>query len=171
MGNEKDIIKDFREVEKHRLVYFIADEAERKYREFKKAEKDTSTFLYIGDFRPLSNKGSNSSNSLELILPSEIFTTVDYSSVLLSLLRVFDLDRSSPDFESGSGKAFADEKTQNLNRFKQEYPDSKLHIEYMSFGLIAPEDEERRIVRSRFFDPVTKEPLTEVWEAVKFKTS
>lgn len=154
--------------EKQKFIYFIKDEAERKYKEFKNSNADTSVILYTGDFRPLANKAS-SNGELELVLPSEIFITVSYSLVFLSILRVFDLDRSSNDFESGRGMGFTDIKTANLNRFRKEHPDTKLKREYMLFELIAPEDETRMIIRTRFSDPITKEPLTEVWEAIKYK--
>jgi hypothetical protein len=156
------------DIEKHRLVYFIKDEAEAKYKKLKRTESECKEILYAGDFRPLANRGSNNGN-LELMLPSEIFATVDYLTIYRSLLSVFDLDRDSNDFESGTGTELPDMETKNIGRFKKEHPDTRLKTEYMYFGLVAPEDERRIIIRTRYFDPVTNEPLSEVWEAVKNK--
>lgn len=156
------------EIERHRLVYFIKDEAERKYKEFKNNDGEVSVVLYQGDFRPLVNRARNN-GELELMLPSEIFITVPYSLVFLSILRVFDLDRSSNDFDGGNGMVATDINTANLNRFRKEHPDSKLRTDYMLFELIAPEDEERTVIGTRFSDPITKEPLTLLFEAIKYK--
>lgn len=156
------------DIEKNRLVYFIKDEAEAKYKKLKKNENEGMEILYAGDFRPLANRGSNVGN-LELVLPSEIFTTIEYSVLFRSLLQVFDLDRDSNDFESGSGSSFPEVNTPSLTRFKKEHPDTKLKTQYMFFGLVAPVDEQRMVIRTRYFEPVTGEPLSEVWEAVKYK--
>lgn len=158
------------DVEKHRLLYFIKDEAEKKYKKVKKFEGECSEIIYAGDFRPLPNRGSNN-GSLELMLPTEIFTTVEYNRVFRSLLQVFDLDRDSNDFEAGTGSTLPDEYTKNLTKFSKEHPEVKLKTEYMFFGLQAPDDEQRMIIRTRYFDPVTNEPLTEIWEALKYKLS
>lgn len=166
----EDLTVNFADKEKHRAIYFIKDEAERKYKEFKNSNTDASVILYVGDFRPLANRGSNR-EELELVLPSEIFITVSYSLIFLNLLRVFDLDRSSSNFEGGSGISFTNVNTANLNRFRKDHPDSKLKTDHMFFELIAPQDETRMIIRTRFSDPITKEPLTEVWEAVKYKNN
>ncbi len=169
MKTEKEKQKpNVMDIEKYRLAYLIKDEAERKYKEFKKIDNQARVILYAGDFRPLSNKASNK-GELELMLPSEIFITVEYSLILRSILGVFDLDRASNDFESGTGMSFTDIDTASLNRFRKEHPDIKLKTEYMFFELISPENEQRAIIRTRFSDPITKESLSEAWEAVKYK--
>lgn len=167
MDTERNKQPNLSKVEKNRLLYFIKDEIETKYKEFKRADGENTTLLYVGDFRPLQNAGSNNGN-LELLLPSEMFITVDYSEVFISILRTFDLDRASNDFESGTGGCFTELSTNNLNRFKKEHPDVKLKTEYMFFELESGSNEQRMISRTRFIDPVTKELLTEAWEATKY---
>ena len=158
------------EENRKRYLYFVADEVEKKYKEHKKQESESLvTTLFVGDFRPLSNRHKEALNSLELLIPGEFFQTIEYSRVLLVILRAFNLDRASSDYETGTNYSLPDDKSYNLDRFKKDHPGIKLKSEYMFFELKSPKNESSMIIRQRYFDPINKEPLTEVWSASKFK--
>ena len=137
-----------------------------KYHLFKRLRSDKIT-LFKADFLPMPAAYSyDLYSALEVTLPedSSLGTIgAKYSNPRNAFLKVFEKDRLSDDYNTGLSKGKPLIHTRGLRRFLNNNSTEEVDIIYQVYGLIG--EDKRMITVMRFCNPVTLEPISEVWIA------
>lgn len=137
-----------------------------KYNLFKRLRPD-NIILFITDFLPWAQEYSyNLYSALEVALPEDrsgILIGAKYSNLRNAFLKVFEKDRLSDDYNIGLSKSIPFIETQGLRRFLNNNSTTAVDTRYQVYDLIG--EGKRRITVTRFCNPFTMEPISEVWTA------
>lgn len=132
-----------------------------------KNSRSNKVILFQTDFLPWTQEYSyNLYSALEVALPKEksgVLIGAKYSNLRNAFLKVFEKDRLSDDYNIGLSKGIPFIETQGLRRFLNNNSTREVDIRYQVYDLIG--EGKRRITVTRFCNPFTMEPISEVWTA------